>query len=65
MRAMVIPYTAAHGTTRFSLSCYTTEAEIDQAIEVTPEIIAQLRKMSPYWGETGPATEPEKAFAPV
>ena len=65
MRAMGIPYTAAHGTTRFSLSRYTTEAEIDRVIEVTPEIIAQLRKMSPYWGETGPATEPEKAFAPV
>ena len=65
MRAMGIPYTAAHGTTRFSLSRYTTEAEIDRVIEVTPEIIAQLRKMSPYWGETGPASEPEKAFAPV
>jgi cysteine desulfurase len=65
MRAMGIPYTAAHGTTRFSLSRYTTEAEIDRVIEVTPEIIAQLRKMSPYWGEKGPATEPEKAFAPV
>jgi cysteine desulfurase len=65
MRAMGIPYTAAHGTTRFSLSRYTTEAEIDRVIEVTPEIIAQLRKMSPYWGEAGPAAEPEKAFAPV
>jgi cysteine desulfurase len=65
MRAMGIPYTAAHGTTRFSLSRYTTEAEIDRVIEVTPEIIAQLRKMSPYWGETGPAAEPDKAFAPV
>jgi cysteine desulfurase len=65
MRAMGIPYTAAHGTTRFSLSRFTTEAEIDRVIEVTPEIIAQLRKMSPYWGETGPAAEPDKAFAPV
>ena len=65
MRAMGIPYTAAHGTIRFSLSRYTTEAEIDRVIQVTPEIIAQLRKLSPYWGKTGPATEPEKAFAPV
>ena len=32
---------------------------------MTPEIIAQLRKLSPYWGENGPAEEPEKAFAPV
>jgi hypothetical protein len=55
MRAMGIPYTAAHGTIRFSLSRYTTEAEIDRVIQVTPEIVAQLRKLSPYWGETGPA----------
>jgi cysteine desulfurase len=24
-----------------------------------------LRRLSPYWGEDGPVTEPEKAFAPV
>jgi cysteine desulfurase len=65
MRAMGIPYTAAHGTIRFSLSRYSTEAEIERVIEVVPEIIAQLRKLSPYWGESGPAEEPEKAFAPV
>ncbi len=65
MRAMGIPYTAAHGTIRFSLSRYTTEAEIDRVIQVVPEIVAQLRKLSPYWGETGPAEDPEKAFAPT
>jgi cysteine desulfurase len=65
MRAMGIPYTAAHGAIRFSLSRYTTEAEVDRVIAVVPEIVAQLRRLSPYWGETGPAAEPEKAFAPV
>ncbi len=65
MRAMGIPYTAAHGTIRFSLSRYTTEAEVDRVIQVVPEIVAQLRKLSPYWGENGPAEQPEKAFAPV
>lgn len=65
MRAMGIPYTAAHGTTRFSLSRYTTEAEVDRVIQVVPEIVAQLRKLSPYWGETGPVEEPDKAFAPT
>lgn len=65
MRAMGIPYTAAHGTIRFSLSRYTTEAEIDRVIQVVPEVVAQLRKLSPYWGENGPAETPEKAFAPV
>jgi cysteine desulfurase len=65
MRAMDIPYTAAHGTIRFSLSRYNTQAEIDRVIEAVPPIVAQLRKLSPYWGEDGPVAEPEKAFAPV
>lgn len=65
MRAMGIPYTAAHGTVRFSLSRYTTEAEVDRVIQVVPEIVAQLRRLSPYWGEHGPVEAPDKAFAPV
>ncbi len=64
MRAMGIPYTAAHGTIRFSLSVDNTEAEIDRVIAAVPPIIAQLRKLSPYWGENGPAANPEAAFAP-
>jgi cysteine desulfurase len=65
MRAMNIPYTAAHGTIRFSLSRYTTTEEIDRVIAAVPPIIARLRQLSPYWGENGPIAEPEKAFAPV
>ncbi|MFN3988434.1 MAG: cysteine desulfurase NifS [Rhodocyclaceae bacterium] len=65
MRAMGIPYTAAHGTIRFSLSRENTDAEIDRVIAAVPAIIAQLRKLSPYWGENGPVTDPEKAFAPT
>jgi cysteine desulfurase len=65
MRAMGIPYTAAHGTIRFSLSRYNTEAEVDRVIEAVPPIIAQLRKLSPYWGEKGPSANPEASFAPT
>jgi cysteine desulfurase len=65
MRAMGIPYTAAHGTTRFSLSRYNTLKEVERVIEAVPPIVAQLRKLSPYWGENGPIAEPEKAFAPA
>lgn len=65
MRAMGIPYTAAHGTIRFSLSRYTTEAEIDRVIEAVPPIIAQLRKLSPYWSENGPVEASEQGFAPA
>jgi cysteine desulfurase len=62
MRAMGIPYTAAHGTIRFSLSRYTTAAEIDHVIASLPGIVARLRKLSPYWGERGPKAE---AFQPA
>jgi len=65
MRAMGIPYTAAHGTIRFSLSRETTEEEIDRVIAAVPPIVAQLRKLSPYWGENGPRENPEQAFAPT
>jgi len=65
MRAMGIPYTAAHGTVRFSLSRYNTMEEIERVIEAVPPIVAQLRKLSPYWGEDGPVDNPEAAFAPV
>jgi len=65
MRAMNIPYTAAHGTVRFSLSRYNTEEEIDKVIAAVPPIMERLRKLSPYWTENGPAVEPEKAFNPV
>jgi cysteine desulfurase len=65
MRAMDIPYTAAHGSIRFSFSRYNTQEEVDKVIEVMPPIIAQLRKLSPYWSDNGPVEEPEKAFAPT
>lgn len=64
MRAMGIPYTAAHGTIRFSLSRYNTLAEVERVIEAVPPIIAQLRKISPYWNPLANAPA-EQAFAPA
>jgi cysteine desulfurase len=65
MRAMGIPFTAAHGTVRFSLSRYNSMQEIERVIEAVPPVVVQLRKLSPYWGEDGPSELPEKAFAPA
>jgi cysteine desulfurase len=48
LRAMGVPYTAAHGSVRFSLSRYTTEEEIDFVIERLPPIIEDLRAISPF-----------------
>ncbi len=49
LRAMGVPFTAAHGSIRFSLSVYNSEEEIDYVIEKMPPIIELLREMSPFW----------------
>jgi len=49
LRSMGVPFTAAHGSVRFSLSVYNTEEEIDFVLEKMPDIIKQLRDMSPFW----------------
>lgn len=49
LRAMGVPFTAAHGSIRFSLSTYNTEKEIDFIIANLPPIIQKLRNMSPFW----------------
>jgi cysteine desulfurase len=49
LRAMGIPFTAAHGSIRFSLSIYNTDDEIDYVLEHLPGIIARLRDISPFW----------------
>ncbi len=48
LRAMGVPFTAIHGSIRFSLSRYNTEEEIDIVIDVTKQIIKDLRNISPY-----------------
>ncbi len=49
LRAMGVPFTAAHGSIRFSLSRYTTAEEIDFVLEKLPPIIGRLRELSPFW----------------
>ncbi len=48
LRAMGVPFTSAHGSIRFSLSRYNTEAEVDYTIKKIPAIIERLRKLSPF-----------------
>jgi len=48
LRAMGVPFTAAHGSIRFSLSRYNTEEEVDYTIEKIPEVVNKLRKLSPF-----------------
>lgn len=51
LRAMGVPFTCAHGSIRFSLSRYTTDAEIDAVIREMPPIIQRLRDISPFGRE--------------
>jgi cysteine desulfurase len=51
LRAMGVPYTAAHSSLRLSLSRYNTKAEMDKIIEVLPPIIHRLRELSPFGRE--------------
>jgi cysteine desulfurase len=48
LRAMGVPFTAVHGSIRFSLSRYNTEEEIEFVIAQVPGIIEFLRAMSPF-----------------
>ena len=45
--AMGIPFTRAHGSIRFSLSCYNTDEEITFILEKMPGIVSRLRSLSP------------------
>lgn len=53
LHAMNVPYSAAQGAIRFSLSRYNTQKEIEYTLSVLPEIIHKLVQMSPYDQELG------------
>ena len=48
IRAMGVPFTAVHGSVRFSLSRYNTEAEVDYILDKLPPVIKNLRELSPF-----------------
>ena len=51
LRAMNVPFTAIHGSIRWSLSRFTTKDEIDYVIEKLPPIIEKITSISPYQKE--------------
>ena len=48
IRAMGVPFTAIHGSVRFSLSRYNTMEEVDYVLEKLPPVIRNLRELSPF-----------------
>jgi cysteine desulfurase len=47
LKAMKIDERLAHGAIRFSLSRYTTDADVDRALAVLPGVISKLRAVLP------------------
>jgi cysteine desulfurase len=62
LRAMNIPFTAAHGSIRFSLSRNNVAEDVDRVVEALPGILEKLRALSPFW--TGADKAPNE-FKPV
>lgn len=56
IRAMGVPFIAVHGSVRFSLSRYNTDADIDYVLEKLPPVIKNLRELSPFGPENDPTT---------
>ena len=52
IRAMGVPFTAIHGSVRFSLSRYNTMDEVDYVLDKLPPVIANLRALSPFGPDT-------------
>ena len=51
LKAMSVPFTAIHGSLRISLGRYNNTEDIEQIIATLPEIVARLRRLSPYWDD--------------
>lgn len=48
LMAMGLPYTILHGSIRFSLSRFTTVADVNHVLNVMPGIVQRLRELSPF-----------------
>jgi cysteine desulfurase len=48
LRAMSVPQEFINGSIRFSLGRYNTEKDIERVIDIVPEIIKELRNISPF-----------------
>jgi cysteine desulfurase len=47
LKAMGVPHRVGFGAIRFSLSRYTTDDEIDEALEIVARVVTRLRAVLP------------------
>jgi cysteine desulfurase len=59
LKAMQVPFSAVHGSVRLSFGRYNTEEDVDHALAVFPEVVASLRRLSPYWDTAHDRPRPE------
>jgi cysteine desulfurase len=59
LRAMHVPFTAVHGSIRFSFSRYNADEDVDRVLAAFPEIVGGLRRLSPYWDPAHDRPRPE------
>lgn len=55
MRAMRVPFTAAHGAIRFSFSYGNADEDVDRVLEVLPAIVERSRSVSIFARDTRPS----------
>eukprot|EP00798_Chlamydomonas_sp_ICE-L_P000382 gene382-1776_t len=49
LRALGVEEDMAHASIRYGMGRFTTEAEVDMAINMTASHVEKLREMSPLW----------------
>ncbi|MBI4537347.1 MAG: aminotransferase class V-fold PLP-dependent enzyme [candidate division NC10 bacterium] len=59
LRAMQVPFTAIHGSVRLSLGRYNSDGDVEHTLEVFPRVVANLRRLSPYWDPARDRPRPE------
>lgn len=51
LKAIGVPPERIHGSVRFSLGHFNTDADVDAALEIIPRVVERLRNLSPLWEE--------------
>jgi len=49
LRALGVEEDMAHTSIRYGIGRFTTEEEVDRAVELTAEVVEKLREMSPLY----------------